>query len=66
MCWSAIPPGVDQGKLKQENRMKTLSKWLMATSLSIISFVVLVMLYAQITDKYLFGKPQGCWEISCS
>ena len=33
--------------------MKTLSKWLMATSLSIISFLVFVMLYAQITDKYL-------------
>jgi hypothetical protein len=52
--------------LKQENRMKTLSKWLMATSLSIISFVVFVMLYAQIRDKYLLGKPDGCWEISCS
>ena len=46
--------------------MKTLSKWLMATSVSIISFVVFVMLYAQITDKYLFGKPLGCWEMTCS
>ena len=46
--------------------MKTLSKWLLATSLSIISFFVAAMLYAQVTDDHLQQYSTDCWEVACS
>ena len=45
--------------------MKTLSKWLLATSFSIISFLVAAMLYAQVKDDQLQPYPTYCWEVSC-
>ena len=53
------------GKLKQDNHMKTLSKWLLAASLSIISFLILVKLFTEITELSRIDTTQVCLEVSC-
>ena len=53
------------GKLKQENHMKTLSKWLLATSFFIFSFLILVKLFTEITDRTQVNTSQVCLEVSC-
>jgi TRAP-type C4-dicarboxylate transport system permease small subunit len=60
-----IPPSEDWGKLKQDSPMKTIPMWLIATSLSIFSFLVLAMLIAQITDQNKVDNRQACLEVSC-
>ena len=46
--------------LKQENRMKTLSKWLMATSLTILAFFVLMMLITSVFESNSVGMIPAC------
>jgi len=66
MCQPAIPLGEDQGLLKQENRMKTLSKWLMATALTVISFFIIMMLITGIFEPSSAGIFPVCWGMACS
>jgi len=51
--------------LKQEHHMKTISKWLIAASLSIFSFFILVKLFAEITETSRIDTTQVCLEVSC-
>ena len=60
-----IPLGEDRGKLKQDNPMKTIPMWLIATSLSIFSFLILAMLITQITDRNRVDNRQVCLEVAC-
>ena len=65
MCYRVSPLGEDRGKLKQEHHMKTISRWLVAASISIVSFLILVKLFAKTNERNRSDTTQDCLEVSC-
>ena len=66
MCQPTIPLGEDRGKLKQENRMNILSKWLIATAISIFSFLFILMIVSGATSTNSTGAIPACRGVICS
>lgn len=59
------PLGEDRGNLKQDNLMKTLSKWLIATAVSIFLSLLILMIVSGGAGTNSAGVIFACRGVLC-